>query len=81
MNITSRLKIRNVFCLFYCVFRSLELALGFFAVGLFAVGQFVVKKEKDLTEPNLTNLIWPNLTETKIIFDGKVSHGEKSGHA
>ena len=36
-------------------------APGFFAVGLTAIGQFAVRK-KNLTEPNLTNLISPNLT-------------------
>ena len=44
----------------------------------FAVGQFVVQKKKNLNEPNLTNLLWPNLTESNFFFDGEVFHGEKS---
>ena len=34
------------------------MSLGFFAVGQFAVR----KRNKNLTEPNLTNLTKPNLT-------------------
>ena len=40
------------------------------ALGFFAVGQFAVKKKP--------NLIWPNLTETNIIFSyGKLFYGKK----
>ena len=42
------------------------------ALGFFAVGQFSVEKK---TEPSLTNL-----TKTNIVFDGEVSHSEKSAH-
>ena len=54
------------------------MALGFFTVRHFAVRQFAVKKK---TLPNLTNLIWPNLTETIIFSYGELSYGEKSEHS
>ena len=46
------------------------------ALGFFAAEQSAVRKEK----PNLTNLIWPNLTKTNIFSNGELSHGKKSVH-
>ena len=53
-----------------------EVGYRIFAVGHFAVGQFTVRKKK----PNLTNLIWPNLTKTNIFSYGELSYGKKSAH-